>query len=75
MAGRETPATRAARKAGIAFSVHEYRHDPAAEAYVAGGISPLGRRRRLPTLLDDSAVAHARPAGGSRTPIGTSTRS
>ncbi|BFO20694.1 Cys-tRNA(Pro) deacylase [Streptomyces sp. KM77-8] len=27
--------------------------------YVRGGISPLGQRRRLPTVLDESATVHA----------------
>ena len=30
-----------------------------ATGYVAGGISPLGQRRRLKTVLDDSALNHA----------------
>src|SRR3954466_924633 len=29
MAARDTPATTAARRAGIEFAVHEYEHDPA----------------------------------------------
>jgi Cys-tRNA(Pro)/Cys-tRNA(Cys) deacylase len=118
MAGKGTPAIVAAERAGIAFTVHEYTHDPKAASYgleaveklgidpdrvyktlvadvdgtltvavvpvgaqldlkalgkraamadtklaerttgyVAGGISPLGQRKRLPTVLDDSALA------------------
>lgn len=125
MAGRGTPATIALNRAGIAFTVHEYAHDPRRESYghqasqalgvpaermfktlvaevdgalvvgvvpvpgqldlkalaaacggkravmaqvsaaeratgyVAGGISPVGQRKRLPVLLDASAMAYA----------------
>lgn len=120
MAGKGTPAIVAAEKAGVAFSVHEYEHDPKAPSYgleaadelgvdparvfktlvadvdgaytvaivpveaeldlkalgkraamakpadaeritgyVTGGISPLGQRRRLATVLDESALEHA----------------
>jgi Cys-tRNA(Pro)/Cys-tRNA(Cys) deacylase len=119
VAGKGTPAIAAATRAGVAFSVHEYEHDPRAASYgleaveklaldparvfktlvadvdgtltvavvpveaqldlralgkrarmadagaaeratgyVAGGISPLGQRRALPTVVDASALRH-----------------
>jgi Cys-tRNA(Pro)/Cys-tRNA(Cys) deacylase len=123
VAGRGTTATAALERAKIAFTVHEYAHDPRHESYgqeasqalgvaadrvfktliaevdgnlvaavvpvagnldlkalaaaaggkraamaevaaaeratgyVAGGISPVGQRRRLPVVLDSSAMA------------------
>jgi Cys-tRNA(Pro)/Cys-tRNA(Cys) deacylase len=120
VAGTGTPAIVAAERAGVAFTVHEYAHDPKAASYgleaaeklgidpafvfktlvadvdgtltvaivpvaaqldlkalgkrvtmadaklaerttgyVTGGISPLGQRKRLPTVLDESALAFA----------------
>ena len=130
-----TPAVDAARQAGVACQVLEYRHDPGAESfgleaaealgvdacavfktliaslspgdlvvavipvvtrldlkalaaasgakkaimadskaaeratgYVIGGISPLGQRRRLPTVVDESALTHLQihVSGGRR---------
>ena len=37
-----TPAIAAAEQAGIAFSVHEYEHDPAAESYGLEAAEALG---------------------------------
>lgn len=53
MSGRSTPATLAASAAGVAFTVHEYIHDPHADSYgleaaVALGLDP---RRVFKTLV------------------------
>lgn len=37
-----TPAIRTAKRAGIAFTVHEYRHDPAADSYGSEAAEKLG---------------------------------
>jgi Cys-tRNA(Pro)/Cys-tRNA(Cys) deacylase len=69
MAGRETPATRAARAAGITYTLHEYDHDPRAESYAGEAAEALGidPSRVFKTLVvsvgDDLAVAIVPAAG------------
>ena len=42
MAGKGTPATVAAERAGIAFTIHEYEHDPKAASYGLEAAEKLG---------------------------------
>ncbi len=46
------------RALGKRAALAEARAAERATGYVVGGISPLGQRQRLPTILDDSALAH-----------------
>ena len=47
------------RSAGKRAAMAERAAAERATGYVAGGISPLGQRRRLPTAVDESALDHA----------------
>ena len=55
MAGRDTPATTAARRAGVAFTMHEYEHDPKAASYGMEAAEALGldHARVFKTLVAD----------------------
>ena len=55
MAGKGTPAIVAAERAKVAFTVHEYAHDPRAESYGLEAAEALGvaPERVFKTLLAD----------------------
>ena len=56
MAARETQATRAARRAGITFTVHEYAHDPRSDSFGLEAAEQLGldAARVFKTLVADA---------------------
>ena len=67
MAATATPATRAAEQAGITFTVHEYAHDPSAEAFgleaaQALGVAPERVLKTLVVLRGDALVVCVIPA-------------
>ena len=64
MGSRATPATTAARRAGIEYAVHEYDHDPRAPAYGLEaaerlGLDPTRVLKTLVAALDGEAYAVA----------------
>jgi len=66
VAGRETPATRAGRAAGIEHALHEHVHDPAADSYALEAAQALGLdpARVYKTLVRPTAPCAYAPAGG-----------
>lgn len=50
----------AAAQGGKRASMADLAEAERATGYIAGGISPLGQKRRLPMVLDESALAFAR---------------
>ncbi len=70
MAGRATPATRLAKQAGIAFTVHEYEHDPAAPSFALEAVEALGVPadrvfKTLVVLRDEKPTVCVIPAGAT----------
>lgn len=60
--GQQTPATTALRQAGIAFTLHEYVHDPRVtrygeEAAAALGVDPAGMFKTLIAQVDAGLVS------------------
>ena len=60
--GQQTPATTALRRAGIAFTLHEYAHDPRVtrygeEAAAALGVDPAGMFKTLIAQVDAGLVS------------------
>jgi Cys-tRNA(Pro)/Cys-tRNA(Cys) deacylase len=47
------------RSVGKRAQMADRAHAERVTGYVAGGISPLGQRRRLPTTVDEAAFDHA----------------
>jgi Cys-tRNA(Pro)/Cys-tRNA(Cys) deacylase len=61
MSARATPATRAAQRAGVVFTVHEYAHDASVVAYGAEAVERLGLdpQRVFKTIVVRTSGTHA----------------